>query len=479
MSGADFAAILPLILLAAAAVLGMLAIAIRRSYVLVFLVSLIGFAASFATLPWMAGAKPGKLDPMLIPGGYAALYTGLIVSAGAGAMLLAFGYMKKYGRNREEFFILMLLATLGATVLACCNHFATFFLGLELLSVSLYALISYPHLAESHIEAGFKYLILAAVSSAFILFGMALIYADSGHMMIDRIGPMLRELRIRGGSQWMVAGLGMIIVGIGFKLALVPFHLWTPDVYQGAPAPVTAFVATVSKGAMVALLLRLFTPGEIQTNGALYFVFGILAAASMLIGNLLALLQNNVKRILAYSSIAHLGYILVGFLAGGEKALHSVTFYLMAYFISILGAFGVIIVLSGPEGEMERLEEYRGLFWRRPWLAGVFGAMLLSLAGLPLTAGFMGKFYLVLAGVGATLWALVIILVAGSTIGLFYYLRVLVMLFRPDDRIDFPDQAFMLPEGLTLAVLTLLLIWLGVVPTPMIELIQTMIQSGR
>ena len=227
----------------------------------------------------------------------------------------------------------------------------------------------------------------------------------------------------------MIAGLSMMVVGIGFKLAVAPFHLWAPDVYQGAPAPVTAFVSTVSKGAVVALLLRLFTPAAIQTATPLFLVFTIIAAVSMIAGNLLALLQNNVKRILAYSSIAHLGYILVAFLAGGARAVDSVTFYLITYFIANLGCFGVITVLSSPGKEMESLDDYRGLSRRNPWLAGVFAVMVLSLAGLPLTAGFIGKFYLALAGVGAALWTLVIILVLTSTIGLYYYLRILAALF--------------------------------------------------
>jgi NADH-quinone oxidoreductase subunit N len=476
MTLAGLAVISPLICVAAAAVMVMLVIAVHRSYVTAFLLTLIGLVAAVATLPWMAGVALHPLPPLLMLDGYAALYTGLLVLASIGSVLLSFGYLRKYERNREEFFILMLLSTLGASVLAACNHFASFFLGLELLSISLYALIAYPQKTDGHIEAGVKYLILAAVSSAFLLFGMALIYADSGHMVIDRIGPTLRGIQLQGGAQWVIAGLAMMVVGIGFKLAVVPFHLWTPDVYQGAPAPVTAFVATVSKGGVVAVLLRLFSPGDIQTDSALFFVFSAIAIATMLAGNLLALLQDNVKRILAYSSIAHMGYILVAFLAGGSQAVNAVTFYLITYFVATLGAFGVITVLSGPGKEMESLVEYRGFFWRRPWLAGVFTAMVLSLAGLPLTAGFVGKFYLTMAGVGATLWTLVITLVLSSTIGLYYYLRILVALFvhQPEPQASGPESTFSLSGGLTLAALTFLLIWLGVMPAPIIDLIQTM-----
>jgi NADH-quinone oxidoreductase subunit N len=478
MTPADLSIILPLICLAAAAISVMLLVAVHRSYIAAFFLTMTGLGAAFATLPWMAFGPPHPLPPLLMLDSYAALYTGLLIMAAAGSVLLAFGYLRKYENNREEFLILMLLATLGAVVLAASNHFASFFLGIELLSISLYALVAYPHETDAHTEAGVKYLVLAAVSSSFILFGMALIYAYTGNMAIDRIGPALSGMRLRGGNPWLLAGLAMIVVGIGFKLALVPFHLWTPDVYQGAPAPVTAFVATVSKGGVVAVLLRLFPPGDIQADSSLFIVLSAVAIASMLAGNLLALLQNNVKRILAYSSIAHLGYILVAFLAGRSQGGSAVTFYLMAYFIATLGAFGVISVLSGPGHEMENLDDYRGLFWRRPWLAGVFSAMVLSLAGLPLTAGFIGKFYLIMAGVGAALWVLVIVLVLSSTIGLYYYLRILFTFYvqQPEPAGPArPEPAFSLSGALTLAALTFLLIWLGVMPAPIFGLIQTMI----
>ncbi len=467
----------PMICVGLAAVLVMLLVALHRTYTGAAVLTLIGLAAAFFTLPLMAGPRPHRLF-LLMLNGYSALYAGLLILAAAVCVLLTLGYLRKYQHNREEFFILMLLATLGAIVLATADHFATFFLGLELLSVSLYALIAYPHMTQGHIEAGIKYLVPASVSSAFLLFGMSLIYAYSGHMEIGRIGYDLRAVQLHSGYQWMIAGLSMMVVGIGFKLAVAPFHLWTPDVYQGAPAPVTAFVATVSKGAMVALLLRLFTPGDIQTGTTLFWVFGIMAAVSMTAGNLLALHQNNVKRILAYSSIAHLGYILVAFLAGGAMALDAVTFYLLTYFVATLGCFGVITVLSSPGREMESLEDYRGLFRRNPWLAGVFAVMVLSLAGLPLTAGFIGKFYLALAGVGAGLWTLVIILVLTSTIGLYYYLRIIAALFAgvPEGGAAQPEPAFSSPDTFILGFLTFLIVWLGVMPAPIIAMIRTMVR---
>ena len=246
----------------------------------------------------------------------------------------------------------------------------------------------------------------------------------------------------------LLTGLALTLTGFGFKLGLVPFHLWTPDVYEGAPAPVTAFVATVSKGAMFALLLRYFHgPGA---KGTVFVALSVVAVASMLVGNLLALLQDNVKRILAYSSIAHMGYVLVAFLAGGALAEQAVMFYLAAYFVTTLGALGIVTAISGAERDADRLTDYSGLFWRSPATAGVMTAMMLSLAGIPLTAGFLGKFYVVAAGASATVWWLVIALVVTSVIGLYYYLRVVVIMYQVDASIP-ASRRISFGDGLLLA----------------------------
>jgi len=268
----------------------------------------------------------------------------------------------------------------------------------------------------------------------------------------------------------------MILVGIGFKLAVVPFHMWTPDVYQGAPAPVTALVATISKGAVAALLVRLFAPIDLNSFDSLFAVFALLAAGSMVAGNLLALLQQNVKRILAYSSIAHMGYLMVAFLTGGKNAAETVTFYLLAYTIGIMGCFSVITVLSGKHSDAEEPADYRGLFYRRPWLAVFFTAMLLSLAGIPMTAGFLGKFYIMAAGIKTALWVLVMILVLTSGIGVFYYLRLVVILYAREAYIreEGTPARVSMPAGLAFSVLAVLLVWLGIAPTPFIELIRQM-----
>ena len=471
MTPSDIVPLAPFIIIAASPVIIMLVLSFRRSCRLAYLLSLCGIIASLIALFVISPLVPRRITPLLFVDGYALFYMGLILAAGFVVAVLSFDYFKDRKGNAEEYYILLLLAILGSSVLVASGHFASFFIGLEILSVSLYALIGYIR-NEMGIEAGVKYLVLAAASAAFLLFGIALLYGETGTMEFSVMGPRL----ISGGvnSLVVVTGLAMVVVGIGFKLAVAPFHMWTPDVYEGAPAPVTAFVATVSKGAMFALLLRFFVRVDIHAQSALFAAFAVIAIISMFAGNLLALMQDNVKRILAYSSIAHLGYLLVAFLSGGTMRVIAVTFYLVAYFITTLGAFGVVTVLSDKERDADAMDDYRGLVKRRPWLTGIFSAMLFSLAGIPLTAGFIGKFYIIAAGAGSALWLLVIALVINSAIGLFYYLRIVVAMYSyPSAEVAaVPPLSFR--GGLMLVLLTVLLIWLGVYPGPLLRTISFM-----
>jgi NADH-quinone oxidoreductase subunit N len=475
MSMADLIVLLPYITLATASVVVMLAVAFNRNHKLTLVLTLAGFALSASSLSIAATVSPREVTALLIIDRYALYYAMLILAAGMAVTALAYAYLERHDGHHEEFYILVLLASLGCMVLAAATHFASFFLGIEILSVSLYPLAGYLRHSDRSVEAGVKYLILAAVSSAFILFGMALVYAETGSLAFREIAS--HAASSAGYGPPFLAGLVMIIVGLGFKLAVVPFHLWTPDVYEGAPAPVTAFIATVSKGAVFALVLRYFTRIDIHAHAALFLIITLIAVASMFAGNLLALMQTNVKRILAYSSISHLGYLLVTALASGPTAVSAAAFYLTAYFITTLGAFGVVTVLSRAERDADRMEDYQGLAWRRPWLAGVFTAMLFSLAGIPLTAGFVGKFFIVAAGVGSALWLAIVALAINSVIGLFYYLRIVVALFTPAGDVPHPAEEVSRSGGAVLALLTLLLVWLGVYPGPLIDLIRTTIQS--
>jgi NADH-quinone oxidoreductase subunit N len=467
MTWTDLAALLPLLVVAATAVLVLLGAACTFRGRTLGAWTALGLVVALATLPVAAGAIPRQVTPLLSLDRYALFYLGLLFAAALAVTALSVGYLERRGLGQGEFHVLLLLGTLGAAVLVCSSHFASFFLGLELLSISLYALIAY-------VRTGLKYLILAGASSAFLLFGVALLYAQTGTLRFVPLPAAGGAGALPAGS--VLAGLAILLTGVGFKLAVVPFHMWTPDVYEGAPAPVTAFVATVSKGAVLALFLRFFTLAHVAAIDSVWRALAVIAVASMLAGNLLALLQDNVKRILAYSSIAHLGYLLVAFLASGPRAAEAVTFYLVAYIATTLGAFGVVSVLSGGEREAEALEGYRALFWQRPGIAFVFTAMLLSLAGIPLTAGFVGKFFVLSAGIGSALWLLVFVLVLGSAIGLFYYLRIVVAMFAvpAPEAADGPVPASpLLSAGtLTLVVLTIVVVLLGLYPAPLIGLIQ-------
>jgi NADH-quinone oxidoreductase subunit N len=473
MNAADLKALLPFIIMAVASVVVMLTIAFIRNHRLTVLLALAGLALSALSLPMVE--TPHAVTRLLLVDSFAIYYSGLILMGTFLVVSLSYSYLDRQVGHHEEFYLLLLIATLGAMILAASTHFASFFLGLEILSISLYALTGYQRHRESSIEAGIKYLILAGVSSAFILFGMALVYGEKGTMEFSGIAAGTSTGEAQG--LLLITGLIMIVVGLGFKLAVVPFHLWTPDVYQGAPAPVTAFIATVSKGAVFALVLRFLTLVNLESRRPLFVIFTIIAIASMFAGNLLALLQRNVKRILAYSSISHLGYLFVTLLATGSLRISAAAFYVTAYFITTLGAFGVVTVLSDKERDADSLSDYRGLAWRKPWLAGVFTAMLLSLAGIPLTAGFVAKFYVVAAGVGSALWLLVAAVAINSAIGLFYYLRIVIEVYSGEAENTGVQTALSLSGSVVLIGLTFLLVWLGVYPGPVLKMIQKTMQS--
>jgi NADH-quinone oxidoreductase subunit N len=481
MNSTDMLALLPLLLIAATAILVMLVIAVRRSHLVSAMLTVFGFSAAFATLFVAAPLAPHEVTPLLTIDSSALFYMGLILAASIAVVFLCYGYFKEEEEHRpEELYLLIAIAALGSGVLVCASHFASLFLGLEILSVALYGLISYERTTKAAVEVGLKYLVLAAASASFLLFGMAIVYFEFGAM---DFGGILAAAMARGvDSATIPVAIVLIVVGIGFKLGLVPFHLWTPDVYEGAPAPVAAFVSTVSKGAMFALLIRFFDRSGVRNDSSILLVFSIIAIASMAAGNLLALLQNNVKRILAYSSIAHLGYLIVAFEAGGAFGRSAVAFYLVAYFTTMLGAFGVVTVLSRPGDDLGNLNDYRGLFWRRPVLASVFTVMLLSLASIPLTAGFLGEFYLVAAGVSGSLWTLVIVLVSASAIGLFYYLRIVVALYSrmPESPGEAASRFGSHSRSLswTLGVLTAVVVVIGCYPSPLVQLIQTMVAGS-
>jgi len=501
MGAHETLALLPLIVLSGTAPALLMAIALYRRHGLVFGITLLGFAATVAAavvitvIAAPVGSVAAATAPIVLPqqvgallriDNYALFFTGLLAGAGFFITLLSYGYWERRGGAREEYYLLLMLGTAGGVVLAASSHFASLFLGLELMSVAIFALAAYDRANRLGLEAGIKYLVLAGVSSALILFGIALIYTELGTMQLAEV--VVRTVG-KNPQPVFMTGAAMVLAGVGFKLALFPFHLWAPDVFEGAPAPVTAFLATVSKGAVFAVLVRYFFPLQALEN--LPFLPGLvfLAIASMFAGNLLALRQLKLKRLLAYSSIAHMGYLLIPLIARTSGGIQVIIFYLTTYFITTLGAFGVIAMLSRRERDFDRSDDYRGLAWRHPWLAAVLTGCMMSLAGLPVTAGFMGKFFIVLAGVGAatgiiepavmgpTLWTLVIVLAINSGLSLYYYLRVARELYRrPDAAPLAPAPALSWAGGIALAALALLLLWLGVYPSPLLRVIETTVQ---
>ena len=471
-------ALLPLLVTSLTAVVVMLAIAAKRNHALTFILSVVGLNLALLSLIPALEVAPLSVTPLLLIDNFACYYMALVLAASLACITLIHAYLggasgKGYPGNREELYLLVLLSAAGGLVLVSAQHLAGLFIGLELLSVPTYGMIAYAFFNKRSLEAGIKYMVLSAAGSAFLLFGMALLYAESGNLAFADIGASL----MRESSQLVQIGIGMMLIGLAFKLSLVPFHLWTPDVYEGAPAPVAAFLATASKVAVFAVLLRLYQISPAMSGGWLSDLLTLIAIASILFGNLLALLQNNLKRLLGYSSIAHFGYLLVALIASKGLAVEAVGVYLATYVLTSLGAFGVITLMSTPYSgrDADALYEYRGLFWRRPYLTAVLTVMMLSLAGIPLTAGFIGKFYVIAAGVEAQLWWLLGAMVLGSAIGVFYYLRVMVTLFMREPNLHRHDAPFDWGQragGIMLLVVALLAFIIGVYPQPLLELVQ-------
>ncbi|HTC45064.1 MAG TPA: NADH-quinone oxidoreductase subunit NuoN [Steroidobacteraceae bacterium] len=483
MTQLSLLALSPLLIVSLTSVVVMLAIAIQRNHALIALISMAGLALALAATAgvWLTAAAPSALTALLIIDRFGSFYMGLILIAALATCALSYSYLARYPGRREEMYLLLLLATLGGMIMAAGAHFASLFVGLELLSMPMYGMAAYLVKERRSLEAGMKYLVLSAVASAFILFGMALIYSEWGTMIFGEIGAQLAVAL--DDAPLVLLGVALLLIGLGFKLSLAPFHLWTPDVYQGAPAPVVAFLGTASKVAVFALLLRYVVATHAAQDSALADALSLLAILSIIAGNVLALRQLNLKRLLAYSAIAHFGYMLVALISSGPLATEAVGVYLLTYTVTTLAAFGVISLVSSPlEREAEALCDYRGLFWRRPGLAAILTLALLSLAGVPLTAGFLGKFYVLGAGVDQRQWLLLGAVVVGSAVGLLFYLRAMIQLYlSPASAADLPAgvpaSAGAVPASLgagtgVLIVLLLLMLALGVYPSPFVNLAQ-------
>lgn len=470
-------ALLPLLIVGLTVVVVMLCIAWRRNHFVNATLTVIGLNLALLSLFFVGQQGAMDVTPLIRVDGYFMFYTGLVLAASLATSTFAYPWLAGYPGNRDEFYLLVLIAAMGGILLAGANHLASMFLGIELISLPLFGLIGYAYRQKRSLEASLKYTLLSAAASSFLLFGMALVYADTGNLSFGGLGRSLSDAMLH--QPLLLAGLGMMLVGLGFKLSLVPFHLWTPDVYQGAPAPVSTFLATASKIAIFAVLMRLFLYTPVVDSHALRLVLGIIAFCSILFGNLMAIGQTNIKRLLGYSSIAHMGYLTVGLIAveAHQLAMEAIGVYMAGYLFSSLGAFGVVSLMSSPYSgpDADSLYSYRGLFWHKPILSAVLTVMMLSLAGIPMTLGFIGKFYIMAAGVGAHLWWLTGTVVLGSAIGLYYYLRVMVSLYlSPPERLrrDTPSNWALTAGGVVVLISSLLVLLLGIYPQPLISLVR-------
>lgn len=470
MTEVDFLGLTPLMIVTIAPIIIMLTVALRRAVMVIYGFSLLAYVIALLSIYYVIPVIPHSISTLLIIDRITVVLWTTVILASMVVTILSRDYILNQESEKEEYFIILFIAALGSLLLISAINFVSLFLGLETLSIALYILIAYRRISDQCIEASVKYLVLASVSSAFLLFGMGLIYLDMGSLDFSQIA---RIISLSGATDaLLLLGFGMMIVGLGFKLALVPFHMWTPDIYQGAPVPVATFIATVSKAAVMTVFLRFFYAIDGYDNYTFIQIITLIAILSMFTGNLLAIRQQNIKRILAYSSISNMGYLLVTLLVGGENGMQAAIFYIISYLITTLGAFGVITLFSTKQHEAEMLSDYKGLFWKRPWMAFVFTLAMLSLAGIPLTAGFMAKFYILFEGIKVSLWLLISCLIVNSVIGLYYYLRVVSVMFSEADDHALPVLSII--EKWMLGVIAAGIVWVGIFPQWFLQLISSL-----
>ncbi|MDG1733161.1 MAG: NADH-quinone oxidoreductase subunit N [Thalassotalea sp.] len=484
MSSFELLAISPQLIISLAIVLQMLLIAFKRSTYLIQSFTLASILLAIASSVFTLPALNSQITLLFYLDGFSFSVMNSVLFCSAIVVLVSGNYLKISHEVHDEYYLLVMLVTLGALILSISDHFASVFLGLELLSISLVGLVGYLRDRRQTLEASFKYLILSATASSILLLGMAMLYAYSGDMSFNSIEPhyvssaYIDSVAVEPGKDFKFlaqAGSILLLVGIAFKLSLAPFHFWTPDVYQGAPAPVTMLLATVSKIAMFTVLIKFWFISNQYLDQTMLSVISIIAVLSMLVGNLLALKQNNIKRLLAYSSIAHMGYLLIILPVISEVSIElakqSALFYITAYALATLILFTFICETSksNQSTDFDDCHNWQGLFWLSPIQASAIVFALLSLAGIPLTIGFIGKFYLITSALTNQSWLLLASLVTGSAIGLYYYLRIIFIIFSQPVNRESSSQESEISINSSLShvllfSLTLLLLALGIYP---------------
>jgi NADH-quinone oxidoreductase subunit N len=442
------------------------------------------FACGVGALLWTAlfaylfspsiGAAPEYAFANLIVADSVGLILKLaILLSAAIALSYSWGYLKKHGLDNGEFISLVLLGTLGMMVMASAANMLTSYLGLELLSLSMYALVALKRDDKIATEAAMKYFVLGALASGLLLFGMSIIYGATGSLDLNTIAAALGK----GNRTAVALGLIFIAAGVAFKLGVVPFHMWVPDVYNGAPTAVTLFLGTAPKVAAFALAYRLFNDGLATAIADWSIILAVIATLSVVLGNIIAIAQTNIKRMLAYSAIANMGFLLLGIVAGGQDGFAAALFYAVAYVITGLVSLGILVLLSSRGIEFDNIDDLKGLNTRSPWLAFLMLLAMFSLAGIPPTLGFWAKLTVIEAVVNTGYVWLAVIAVLASLIGAFYYLRVVkVMYFSDADEgaIAMPSRG----EMVLLSANALAILVLGALPSTLLALCVKAVQSS-
>jgi len=429
-------------------------------------VSLAGVVAALLATTWLWGGESRAFRGMVVLDGYA-LFLDLVICYAAGlVVLLSMDYLRERGLESGEYYALVLLATVGMMLMASAGDLIVVFLSLELMSLSLYVLAGYFRARLASGEAALKYFLLGAFATSFFLYGIALVYGSTGTTNLDRIAASASR------DSLMMIGVALLLVGFSFKISAVPFHMWAPDVYVGAPTSVTALIATGSKAAAFAALIRVLVTSLRSTQPDWTVLLWGLAVATMTVGNVVAIAQSNLKRMLAYSSVAHVGYMLIGLVAGGVFGTGAVLFYLLVYTFTTAGAFGVVLLLEHTGGEGVSLADYAGRARRHPILALVLSLFLLSLIGIPPFGGFVGKFYLFGAAVRSGYIGLAVIGALNTAVASYYYLRLIVYMYMREPEGAEAVSTHSFAGGLALAVALVGIVVLGVMPAPFIDLAQ-------
>ncbi|HMF98585.1 MAG TPA: NADH-quinone oxidoreductase subunit N [Vicinamibacterales bacterium] len=394
--------------------------------------------------------------------------TGILIVVGLLSLAISAPTIDRERLPRGEYYALMLFGTAGMMLMATASDLLVIFLALEVLSLAVYVLTGIRRDSPQSTEAAFKYFLLGAFSSAFFLYGIAFTYGLTGSTRLDRIGSLMSAQAASPTAMQLLA-IGLVIVGFGFKVAAVPFHMWTPDAYEGAPPAVTGFMSTGVKAAAFAAFVRVFLSAFEPLRGTWGNVIWVIAAATMIVGTVVGVAQSNVKRMLSYSSIAHGGYLLIALLAGNDVGKGAVLFYLLTYAVTNIGAFGVIALLETADRPGDRVRDYAGLWNDHPVLAALMTIFLLSLGGFPPLAGFIAKWYVFSAAVRAGYTGLAIIGVLTSVVSVFFYLRIVVMMYMTPN--DTPRAVPAVPAiaGGALVVSAVLIFYLGVLPTRVID----------